>query len=147
MLLYPFLSLLSFLSLHKAELLCWCFLFEVKGKSPINFTEQRTRPAKFQSSGQFPPLLHGLKDQRHVWKVCVCSLPELFEVLPLKGKNFKQEPAPSGNSQQTKGNDSWSSMQKVSLTALLHPPKELREKLLSADILFTVPGVLPTRTE
>lgn len=70
MLLYPFLSLLSFLSLHKAVLLCWCFLFEVKGKSPIIFTEQWTRPAKFQLSGQFPPPLHGLKDQRHIGK-CV----------------------------------------------------------------------------
>lgn len=38
-------------------------------------------------------------------------------------------------------------MQKVSLTTFLHPPKELREKLFSAEILFTTPGVLSARTE
>lgn len=59
-------------SLYKAELICWSFLFEVKGRSPINFTEQWTRPAKFQLSGQFPVLLHVLKEQKHIGK-CVLA--------------------------------------------------------------------------
>lgn len=135
-------------SLHKTELLCWSFLSEVKGKSPINSTEQWTRPAKFQLSGQFPPLLHGLKEPRHIGRCVLAAVYLSCRRCSLsKAKSFRWEPAPSGNSQQAKGNDSWSSMQKVSLTALLHPPKELRAKLLSAEILFTAPGVLSARTE
>lgn len=58
-------------SLHKTELIWWSSFWSQEN-SPINFIEQWTRPAKFQLSGQFLPLFHGLKDQRHTGR-CVLA--------------------------------------------------------------------------
>lgn len=103
--------------------------FEANGRSPIDFVEQWTRSAKLQLTGQFPLSFMVSFSKGSILAAGYLSIRRCTFS---KARHFKWEQASSGERQQAEENDSWSSIQKVSLTALLHPSKELR----TTEILF-----------